>query len=172
VVEGSGLENRQGRKSFVSSNLTHAVPLVRLGRGDPLMRIVLGCLSLGLLAAVLSCGSGSNSEEPNPTPTGCVGQSGGDAGEVTVGNDFFRSDHNGTCNPAVDTISVGGTATWTWVNTGAEAHSVRFMANPQLSSGILTGPGSTYTATFTAAGTYQYDCAVHEGLMTGRVVVQ
>jgi hypothetical protein len=25
VVEGSGLENRQGRKSFVSSNLTHAV---------------------------------------------------------------------------------------------------------------------------------------------------
>jgi hypothetical protein len=24
VVEGSGLENRQGRKSFVSSNLTHA----------------------------------------------------------------------------------------------------------------------------------------------------
>ena len=26
AVEGSGLENRQGRKSFVSSNLTHAVP--------------------------------------------------------------------------------------------------------------------------------------------------
>ena len=25
MVEGSGLENRQGRKSFVSSNLTHAV---------------------------------------------------------------------------------------------------------------------------------------------------
>ena len=24
MVEGSGLENRQGRKSFVSSNLTHA----------------------------------------------------------------------------------------------------------------------------------------------------
>jgi hypothetical protein len=24
AVEGSGLENRQGRKSFVSSNLTHA----------------------------------------------------------------------------------------------------------------------------------------------------
>ena len=30
MVEGSGLENRQGRKSFVSSNLTHAVRLHRL----------------------------------------------------------------------------------------------------------------------------------------------
>jgi hypothetical protein len=30
VVEGSGLENRQGRKSFVSSNLTHAAVIHRL----------------------------------------------------------------------------------------------------------------------------------------------
>jgi hypothetical protein len=27
---------------------------------------------------------------------------------VTVGNDFFRSDRNGTANPAVDTVVVGG----------------------------------------------------------------
>jgi plastocyanin len=136
------------------------------------MRILLTCLSLGLVVAVVSCGSGSNSQEPNPNPTGCVNQGGGDVGLVTVGNDFFRSDHNGTCNPAVDTISVDGTVTWTWVNTGATAHSVRFSANPQLSSTIMSGAGTTYTATFNTAGTYQYDCAVHGALMTGRVVVQ
>ena len=138
------------------------------------MRIVLGCISLGLVAAVLSCGSGSNSQEPNPNPnpTGCADRGGGSAGEVTVGNILFRSAHNGTCNPAVDTVAVGGTVTWTWVNTGATSHSVRFSGTPNLSSGLLTGDGATHTATFTAAGTYNYDCVVHGSQMTGRVVVQ
>jgi plastocyanin len=137
----------------------------------PLMRIILGCISLGLAVAVLSCGSGSNSEEPNPT--GCNGQSGGAAGEVEVGNNLFRSAHNGSCNPAVDTIAAGGTMTWTWVNTGASPHSVRSDGTPAFtSSDRLIGAGSTYSFTFTAPGTYQYDCVVHGQQMTGRVVVQ
>ena len=141
------------------------------------MRIVLGCISLGLLAAILSCGSGSNSEEPNPNPTGCADQGGGLAGQVTLGNNLFRSARNGTCNPAVDTISVGGTVTWTWVNTGASPHNVHSSppspgAPAFVSSNTLTGAGSTYSFTFTAPGTYEYTCVVHEGQMTGRVVVQ
>ena len=40
------------------------------------------------------------------------------------------------------------------------------------SSEILTGRGSTYKVTFTAAGTYQYDCAVHGTMMTGTIVVR
>jgi hypothetical protein len=39
------------------------------------------------------------------------------------------------------------------------------------SSGILTGSGSSYSFTFTAPGTYQYDCAVHGQMMTGTIVV-
>jgi plastocyanin len=35
----------------------------------------------------------------------------------------------------------------------------------------MTGTG-TYAVTFTAAGTYQYDCAVHGQLMTGTIVVR
>jgi plastocyanin len=137
------------------------------------MRTFLICISLSLAAAVLSCGSGSNSEEPNPNPTGCADQGGGNAGQVTVGNNLFRSDHNGTCNPAVDTIAVGGTVTWTWVGTGATPHSVRSEGTPAFtSSNVLTGAGSTYSFTFTTPGTYQYDCAVHGAQMTGRVVVQ
>jgi hypothetical protein len=35
----------------------------------------------------------------------------------------------------------------------------------------MTGAGNTHQATFNAAGTYQYDCAFHGQLMTGRIVV-
>jgi plastocyanin len=35
----------------------------------------------------------------------------------------------------------------------------------------MTGSG-TYAVTFTAPGTYQYDCAVHGKLMTGTIVVR
>jgi plastocyanin len=138
------------------------------------MRILLSCLSLGLAVAVLNC---SSSTDSNPTPTGCADQGGGAAGQVTVGNILFRSAHNGTCNPSVDTIAVGTTVTWTWVNTGATPHSVQ--SNPPtqgaptfVSSNTLTGGGSTYSVTFTTPGTYEYDCLVHGTQMTGRVVVQ
>ena len=46
------------------------------------------------------------------------------------------------------------------------------MGSPSFtSSGILTGPGNTYQFKFTTPGTYQYDCAVHGPMMTGRIVV-
>jgi hypothetical protein len=46
------------------------------------------------------------------------------------------------------------------------------MGSPSFtSSGILSGAGNTYQFTFTAPGTYQYDCAVHGQLMTGSIVV-
>jgi plastocyanin len=135
------------------------------------MRTFLTCLSLGLAVAVLSCSS--DSDDGGPNPTGCNGSGGGAAGQVEVGNNLFRSQRNGTCNPAVDTISIGETVTWTWVNTGGTPHSVRSQGAPAFtSSNTLSGGGSTYSFTFTAPGTYQYDCAVHGSQMTGRVVVQ
>jgi plastocyanin len=70
----------------------------------------------------------------------------------------------------VDTIAVGATVTWTW--KGREPHSVRSIGSPSfVSSGTLTGSG-TYAVTFTAAGTYRYDCIVHGQEMTGTIVVQ
>jgi plastocyanin len=135
------------------------------------MRTFLTCISFGLAVVVLSCSSDSNGN--NPPPTGCADQGGGAAGQVTVGNILFRSAHNGTCNPAVDTVAVGTAVTWTWVGTGATPHSVQSDGTPSFtSSNTLTGVGSTYSFTFTAPGTYQYDCVVHGSQMTGRVVVQ
>jgi plastocyanin len=101
---------------------------------------------------------------PPPLPTQAA---------VSVANISFSSGQNGTSNPAVDTIAVGGTVTWTWNNTGTTTHSVESLGLPHFtSSPIQSGNGTTHKFTFTTAGTYQYDCAVHGPLMTGRVVVR
>jgi plastocyanin len=92
---------------------------------------------------------------------------------ITVGNIFFLSDRNGTTNTAVDTVAVNGTATWTWVNTGATPHSVQSTGTPTFTSSALkTGNGQTYQFQFTQAGTYTYNCAEHGNGMTGRIVVR
>jgi plastocyanin len=95
------------------------------------------------------------------------------AADVRVGNIFFTSDRNSSTNPAVDTIAVGGTVTWTWGITGLAEHSVRSTGTPSFtSSATKFGTGQTYSFTFTSPGAYTYDCAVHGPQMTGRVVVR
>jgi adhesin/invasin len=90
---------------------------------------------------------------------------------VDVGDNFFQSSRNMTKNPAVDTIAVGGKVTWNWV--GTNSHSVESLGPPSFtSSTVLNGAGMKYSFTFTAPGTYNYDCSVHGVAMTGRVVVQ
>ena len=53
---------------------------------------------------------------------------------VTVGNIFFKSGHNGSTNPAVDTVAAGGTVTWTWTGTGSIPHSVQSLGSPSFTS--------------------------------------
>jgi plastocyanin len=92
---------------------------------------------------------------------------------TNVGDIFFTSALNGSSNPAVDTVAVNGTVTWTWATTEALPHSVQSTGSPSFtSSGILSGAGNTYQFTFTTPGTYHYDCAVHGQLMTGTIVVR
>ena len=107
---------------------------------------------------------------------GGSGGGGGPIGSVTVGNNgaiAFLSAHNGSSNPAVDTVAIGGTVTWTWTSTQGLAHSAQSLGSPTFaSSAIMSGDGQTYSVTFTTPGTYQYDCAVHGTAMSGRVVVR
>jgi len=120
------------------------------------------------LASLAGCGSASG---PYGGGTGGgQGGGGGPAGTVTLGPGIqFVSAHNGTQNPAVDTIPVRGSITWTW--TGSLPHSVQSTGSTSFtSSGTKTGSG-TYAVTFTAPGTYHYDCAVHGSAMTGTIVV-
>ena len=154
------------------------------------MRNTMMVLVSGMLAASLLAGCSDNSTPTGPgsgspmsPPPSGGGTGGGTAGgtgsaapataAVTVGDIFFKSDRNGTSNPAVDTVAVNGTVTWTWATTENLPHSVQSVGSPSFtSSAIQTGSGNTYQFTFTAPGTYQYDCAVHGAMMTGTIVVQ
>ncbi len=94
---------------------------------------------------------------------------------VTVGTGLrFRSVRNGTANPAVDTLAVGGTVTW---NKAGGSHNVTSTGAPSFpssygSASSLIPMGTSYAATFNTAGTYHYDCGIHGTDMTGRVIVK
>jgi plastocyanin len=131
------------------------------------------------MAAVLPGGGSTGGGSTGGGSTG--GSTGGNGGgttaplaaAVTVGNIFFRSGHNGSANPAVDTLAAGGTVTWTWTNSGSVPHSIESLGSPSFaSSDIKSGDGSTYQVTFSTPGTYQYDCAVHGAMMRGTIVVR
>ena len=85
----------------------------------------------------------------------------------------LKSGHNGSANPAVDTIAAGGAVTWTWTNAGGVLHGIQSLGSPIFrNSQVKSGDGSTYQAVFRSAGTYQYDCAIHGAAMTGTIVVR
>jgi len=97
---------------------------------------------------------------------------GGPVGNVIVGNVFFQSAHNGSQNPAVDTISAGMAVTWTW--NAAGQHSIQSTGTPNIfkNSVVMDARNSTYAVTFSNPGTYTYQCGIHGAAMTGRIVVQ
>lgn len=129
-------------------------------------------LILASAAAMLALGCGSNSTGPSDGGNG-QGTGGGAVGAVKVGNILFESGHNGTRNPAQDTVAAGQTVTWTWTSTGSTPHSVRSQGTPSFaSSPRLTGSGMTFSQTFDTPGTYHYDCSVHGSAMSGTIVVQ
>ena len=117
-----------------------------------------------MVAATLLAGCGG--------ATSPGGGGGGPVGNVTVGNIFFRSVHNGSQNPAVDTIAAGDSITWAW--NAAGSHSIQSTGIPDIfrNSVVMSGANDTYTVTFRTPGTYTYQCAVHGAAMTGRIVVQ
>ena len=122
--------------------------------------------------ALAGCSGGSPTDAPDDG-----GSAGGGAAPptaaVSVGTDVFTSGHNGSANPAVDTIAAGGTVTWTWTNTGGVQHSVRSLGLTIFRNSVVkSGDGSTYQAVFVRPGTYEYDCAIHGSAMTGTVVVR
>jgi plastocyanin len=121
----------------------------------------------GLVAALLTLAACGGGDKGTVAPE-AVG--GGPPGAVVVGTGVqFVSRHNGTSNPAVDTVAVGDLVTWQW--SGTMPHDVRWIDAPgQPDSPVLTGSG-TFTATFAAPGTYHYDCSLHGNAMTGTLVV-
>ncbi len=141
------------------------------------MRLRTAVIDMIALAALGGCG-GYTASGPygGGGGSGGGGGGGGPVGSVTVGSNgriVFISAHNSTANPAVDTVAVGATVTWTWTNNQGVSHSVQSQGPTAFaSSPIMGGSGQTYAVTFAAPGTYQYDCAVHGSAMTGTIVVR
>lgn len=88
--------------------------------------------------------------------------------DITAGG--FVSLHNGTSQPAVDTVQAGQTVVW--INQSGGSHSVRPVPlNIFQGSGTLT-QGQMHAHTFNTPGTYNYNCAVHGAGEAGLIVVQ
>jgi LPXTG-motif cell wall-anchored protein len=69
--------------------------------------------------------------------------------------------------PATITINVGDTVVWT--NNGASVHT---STGGSWNSGTMN-PGSTFSNTFSSAGTFPYHCEFHQSIgMVGTVIVQ
>ena len=134
------------------------------------MRIGRTITIIATLATVAACGGGDGYGTTAGPGSGDQGGGGGAAGTVTVGAGIqYVSGHNASMNPAVDTIPVGSTVTWTW--TGSLPHGVRSVGTPAFTNSETHTGSGTYVATFNTAGTYKYDCSVHGQAMTGTIVV-
>ncbi|OLC76867.1 MAG: hypothetical protein AUH78_05605 [Gemmatimonadetes bacterium 13_1_40CM_4_69_8] len=82
---------------------------------------------------------------------------------------------NNSFSPSSLTIASGTTVTWTWNCNPCNAHNVHSTSGPaSFNSGNTTAVnGTTFSFTFTTAGSYTYQCDVHFASgMTGTITVQ
>ena len=126
--------------------------------------------AITLLAATLAMGAAACSSTASPAAsTAASSSSGSGAGSSTpAGTGTSVEIKNFAFTPATLTVSVGTTVTWT--NNDATSHSVKWLDGT--TPGPTLSPGSTYSRTFTAAGTSKYICGIHGASMSGQVIVQ
>ncbi|HEV8178596.1 MAG TPA: hypothetical protein VGP44_13035 [Gemmatimonadales bacterium] len=117
---------------------------------------------LPLVSTILLAGCGDGPAGVGGTPPPTAG--------IKVANILYQSARNGSTDPAVDTLATGGTATWTWTESGT--HTVRFDDAGLPESPPFSDDGSVFSRSFPAAGTYTYDCGIHGLGMTGTIVVK
>ena len=109
-------------------------------------RIALVLAVPAAVVLVAACGGKGDREAPaEPTDM------------VSMRNSEFLPNH----------VSVPTGSTVTWSNDDSYPHDVTF--DDGTASGTMDG-GATYERTFETAGTYDYDCTIHPG-MVGRVTV-
>jgi plastocyanin len=125
-------------------------------------------MALALVVVGLSIGCGSDSN-PAPTPSPAPNPAPGPApspGTVSIVSGA-SSLGDRSYNPNPLTISTGTTVTWT--NSDTVPHTST--ANGGAFDSGTMAPGDTFRFTFAAAGTFQYHCTIHPG-MVGSIVVQ
>ena len=117
-----------------------------------------------MLAAACGGGSSSSPAVPSPTPSPAAPPPPASSsvtiptGAAALGNRAYTPDD----------VNVAVGATVTWMNTDSVAHTSTSNASGW-NSGTLA-PGAQFSFAFQTAGTFQYHCAIHPG-MIGRVLV-
>jgi plastocyanin len=117
-------------------------------------------LSLLLVAAAVGCGTGPAAptvKTPDKPPTALTAE------KRTIVIDNFSFD------PVETTVPVG--AEVVWVNHDDAPHTATSTAKPKAFDSGALDTDEKYSHVFTAAGEYDYFCAVHPK-MTGRVIVK
>jgi len=130
------------------------------------LRLIMIC---GALMFGAACGSSysspsSPSPSPAPAPSSTPPSGGSSSVSIPVGAQAL-----GNRAYAPDELDVAIGTSVTWVNTDSIAHTSTSNASGW-DSGIVA-PGGAFSFTFQNAGTFQYHCAIHPG-MIGTVVVQ
>lgn len=120
-------------------------------------------LAAVVLAASFGCGSSYSSSPASPTPTPTTGGGGSPVSIVSGASTKTTTAYS----PATINVAVGGSVTWT--NNDNTTHTSSADGGAWNSGNI--GPGASFTRTFPSAGSYNYHCAIHPG-MIGTVVVQ
>jgi plastocyanin len=134
-------------------------------------------LATAVTAALLlaGCGdpqSGAQGDTPAADSTSMPGMAGMSmpaapaADDTPVATDTIKIE-NFAFSPAVATVKVGTTVTWT--NNDTDPHTVTSMDNGPIKSPTMQ-QGDTFHYTFTTPGKFEYLCTIHP-FMTATVVV-
>jgi plastocyanin len=115
-------------------------------------------LAISLLAFAAACSDSPSTPTPTPTPGP------GTAVSIVTGAAGLTTTAY-TPNPI--TVAVGGTVTW--MNNDSITHTST--ANGGAWNSGNMAPGANFSTTFPSAGTFQYHCTIHPG-MVGTITVQ
>ena len=121
---------------------------------------VAGMLVLGACAGP----PGPTTQTSTGSGSGCSATASNPATTVQIVPD---STTVGAFNPKTVTVKVGQTIEWKWADQN-NPHTVT-ADNGSFDTGVCQ-PGSTFTQTFSTAGTIAYHCTLHQG-MVGSIVV-
>lgn len=71
-----------------------------------------------------------------------------------------------------EVIKIAQGTTVTWINNGAQAHTVTFRQDEPIDFHVELLPGEQTRRTFTQTGTFDYYCRYHQPEMVGKVIVE
>jgi plastocyanin len=129
--------------------------------------------ALWLVLSLAGCG-GAYSTDPPPPPPGVPPPPGGGNPAVVANVAMTSSDdqYGSSVNAFIpSSVTVVRTGTVTWTNDSGVVHNVTFTQVAGSPANIPNLSVGSVSRSFSAAGTFGYQCTNHPG-MTGQVVVQ